>query len=73
MVKKLITKFISGNMLCLRVEDPSREAAWTTLTNIGAKVSRCSILFGKFIVDGEIDDVGPVQIEQLERDGWEWK
>jgi hypothetical protein len=72
MTEKLIVKYVSRSMLCLRVEDESRENAWTTLTNIGAKVSRCSIFSGKFTVDGEIDNVGLIQIEQLERDGWKW-
>lgn len=73
MIKKLITKYVS-NMLCLRVEDESREVAWSTLTNIGAKVSRCSLMLSRhFIVDGEIENMGLIQIEQLENDGWEWE
>jgi hypothetical protein len=74
MAEKLITKYVSKRMLCLRVKDTSREVAWTTLTNIGAEVSRCSvILSGEFVVDGEIDDMGLIQIERLERDGWKWE
>jgi DNA/RNA endonuclease G (NUC1) len=71
-MQKIINKMCSHNIYLI-VFDKSREAAWITLTNIGAKVDRCQKnVDGDFVVDGTIEGANLIQIEQLERNGWEW-
>ncbi|MCK9458785.1 MAG: hypothetical protein M0R80_04035 [Proteobacteria bacterium] len=74
-MERRINKFLGngdGN-LYLIVFSKSREEAWTTLTNLGAKVDRCQINIDKeYVVDGTLTGAGLIQIEQLERGGRKW-
>jgi hypothetical protein len=71
-VKKQIERLNCGKIE-LHVKAPSREEAWSELTNLGIFVENCF----KTHFDNQMHCVGHmegglIQIEQLERDGWTW-
>lgn len=68
---KLILQYYAGYIL-LKATADSRERAWAEITNVGAEVEQCEFDNGEFFANGRIrGDL--VLIEQLERDGWQWR